>query len=119
MTDEAPLDAIDKLALNSTYGKHPKLHRVITSMAGLTFTPYEAAILTHQINIRTHPAPSDTLENLPYAGTDSMSVRKPFTREELFGPTFEGNYGITCNECGCEAPAARTHVDWHNKVADL
>lgn len=39
---------------------------------------------------------------------------KPFTLYDLFK-----DFGTICLECGCPVVLKETHVDWHNKVADL
>lgn len=97
-TPEPDVNLIDKLAMSTVYGKHPKLHRPITSMAGLIFTPYEAAILIRNVNLRTHPATSDTLENLPYTDTDSLAV-SAYPSELYRQPSYPKC--STCDGGGC------------------
>jgi hypothetical protein len=43
----------------------------------------------------------------------------PFTVDELFPLYHDGSRSLECSECGAGVLNRDTHIEWHNKVADL
>ena len=97
-TPELEDKTLHKLIANSLYGKRP----------GQVILPaYET-------------------NSLVYKTTDSLRTRKPFTKEDLFYADVQdvhndgqGSGWYVCMECGACVRHAKTHVTWHNKIADL